>query len=34
MGYYDPELSTEHMRENNPFARLALVDEFLVIREP
>lgn len=34
MGYYDPEFSTEHMRENNPFARLALVDGFLVIREP
>ncbi len=34
MGYYDPEFSTEHMRENNPLARLALVDGFLVIREP
>ena len=26
---YDPEFSTEHTRENNPFARLALVDGFL-----
>jgi len=34
MGYYDPEFSTEHMRENNPFARLVLVDGFLVIRDP
>lgn len=34
MGYYDPEFSTEHMIENNPFARLALVDGFLVICEP
>ncbi|MHB1954146.1 MAG: DUF6398 domain-containing protein [Sulfobacillus sp.] len=34
MGYYDPEFSTEHMRENNPFARLALVDGFLVIQDP
>lgn len=34
MGYYDPEFSTEHMNQNNPLARLALVDGFLVIREP
>ena len=34
LGYHDPEFSTEHMRQNNPLARLALVDGFLVIREP
>lgn len=34
MGYYEPEFSTEHMRESNPFARLALVNGFLVMREP
>ena len=34
MGYYDTEFSTEHMKENNPLARLALVDGFLVIRDP
>lgn len=34
MGYYDAEFSTGHMKENNPLARLALVDGFLVIREP
>ncbi len=34
MGYYDPEFSTEHTRENNLFACLALVDGFLVIRDP
>ena len=27
------EFSTEHMKENNPLVRLALVDGFLVIRE-
>ena len=34
MGYYDSEFSSEHMKENNPLVRLALVDGFLVIREP
>lgn len=34
LGYYDPEFSTEHMKKHNPFARLAMVDGFLVIREP
>ena len=34
MGYYDPEFSTEHMNQNNPLARMELVDGFLVIRDP
>lgn len=34
LGHYDPEFSTEHMKQNNPFARLAMVNGFLIIREP
>lgn len=34
LGYYDPEFSTEHMKKNNPLARLEMVNGFLVIREP
>lgn len=33
LGYYDPEFSTEHMKQRNPFARMELVDGFLVIRD-
>lgn len=32
--YFDPEFSTEHMAKNNPFARLRMVNGFLVIDEP
>lgn len=34
LGYYDPEFSTEHMKQNNPLARLEVVNDLLVIREP
>ncbi len=34
LGYYDPEFSTEHMNQNNPLARMELVNGFLVIRDP
>lgn len=34
LDYFDPEFSTERMAKNNPFARLGMVDGFLVIREP
>lgn len=33
MGHCDPQFSTEHMKQSNPFARMELVDGFLVIRE-
>lgn len=32
--YFDAEFSTKRMAKNNPFARLGMVDGFLVIREP
>lgn len=34
LDHYDPEFSTEHIKQNNPFARLEVVNGFLVIREP
>lgn len=34
LGYFNPEFSTERMIKNNPLARLAMVDGFLVIDEP
>lgn len=34
MGYYDAEFSTEYMKQRNPFARMELVNGFLVIRDP
>jgi hypothetical protein len=34
LGYFDPEFSTERMIQNNPLARLTVVDGFLVINEP
>ncbi|HKQ30050.1 MAG TPA: hypothetical protein VJS66_02085 [Burkholderiales bacterium] len=30
---YDAELSTEHMKQRNPFVRMETSDGFLVIRE-
>lgn len=32
--YFNPEFSTERMAKNKPFARMAMVDGFVVIREP
>jgi hypothetical protein len=32
--HFDPEFSTQHMAQNNPFARMAVVDGFIVIRDP
>jgi hypothetical protein len=34
LGYFDPEFSTQHMAQNNPLARLRMVDGFLVLDEP
>lgn len=34
LGHFDPEFSTERMRQSNPLANLELVNGFLVIREP
>ncbi len=34
LGYFNPEFSTERMARNNPLAGLAMVDGFLVLREP
>ncbi|MCK5241656.1 hypothetical protein KAR34_04320 [bacterium] len=30
LGYYDKEFSTTHMKENNPFSDLAMVNGFIV----
>jgi len=30
IGYYDAEFSTQHMAENNPLSRMALVDGYIV----
>lgn len=32
--YFDPEFSTERMTKNNPLTGLAMVNGFLVLREP
>jgi hypothetical protein len=30
MNYYDPEFSTNRMQENNPFAKMAMINGFVV----
>jgi hypothetical protein len=30
MGYYDDEFSTTHMKERNPFSKMAVVNGFIV----
>ncbi len=30
MGYYDPEFSTNHMKENSPFSNLAMINGLIV----
>jgi hypothetical protein len=34
LAYFDPEFSTERMIQNNPLARMKMVDGFIVIDEP
>jgi len=30
MGYYDPDFSTQHMKESNPFGEMVMVNGFIV----
>jgi hypothetical protein len=34
LGYYDSEFSTNHMKQDNPFAKLTMVDGFIVPKVP
>ncbi|MCK9420999.1 MAG: DUF6398 domain-containing protein [Bacteroidales bacterium] len=33
LGYFDNEFSTDHMKQNNPFARLTMVNGFIVSKD-